>query len=54
MRRAGGFSTEDKLLRLYMNMSPEYKVYVRLDDITDVAGERDQGHCQPNRSSHSI
>jgi len=37
MRRAGGFSQEDQIDRLYENMSPEYKLYVRLDDISSLS-----------------
>lgn len=37
MRRAGGFSTEDKLERLYENMSPEYKLYVRRRDVRSIS-----------------
>lgn len=36
MRRAGGFTAEDRLEKLYDNMSPAYKLYVRLDDLTSV------------------
>jgi len=37
MRRAGGFSQEDQIDRLYENMHPEYKLYVRLDDISSLS-----------------
>ncbi|XP_024879264.1 uncharacterized protein LOC112459414 [Temnothorax curvispinosus] len=36
MRRAGGYSADDQLERLYDNMSPGYKYYIRLDDITSL------------------
>jgi len=36
MRRAGGFTTEAQIEQLYDNMNPEYKLYIRLDDITDL------------------
>jgi len=36
MRRAGGFTTEAQIEQLYDNMSPEYKLYIRLDDVTDL------------------
>ncbi|KMQ84833.1 hypothetical protein RF55_17040 [Lasius niger] len=37
MRRSGGFSRDEQVDRLYENMSPEYKFYVRYDDATSVA-----------------
>jgi len=37
MRRAGGFSQEEQIDRLYENMHPEYKLYVRLDDISNLS-----------------
>lgn len=36
MRRAGGYSKEDRLERLYENMHDEYKMYVDYDDIRDL------------------
>jgi len=30
MRRAGGFSQEDQIDRLYENMHPEYKLYASM------------------------
>lgn len=36
MRRAGGFSTDDKVDRLYENLRAEYKLYIRFEEITDV------------------
>jgi len=36
MRRAWGFSREAQLKRLYENMHPEYKLYIRLDDVTSL------------------
>ncbi|KMQ85100.1 hypothetical protein RF55_16555 [Lasius niger] len=37
MRRAGGFTRSKQLDRLYENMHPDYKVYVRYDEATSVA-----------------
>ena len=37
MRRAGGFSPAEQLERIYDNMHPEYKIYVRIDDVHNVA-----------------
>ena len=37
MRRAGGFPRPEQLERIYDNMNPEYKVYVRIDDICSIA-----------------
>jgi len=36
MRGAGGYSQEDQIDRLYENMHPEYKLYIRLDDISSL------------------
>jgi len=36
MRRAGGFTTEAQIEQLYDNMNPEYKLYTRLEDVTDL------------------
>jgi len=36
MHRAGDFSQEDLIDRLYENMHPEYKLYVRLDDVSSL------------------
>jgi len=33
MRRAGGISEQEQLERLYCNMGPEYKMYIRFDDV---------------------
>ncbi|EFN73159.1 hypothetical protein EAG_10222, partial [Camponotus floridanus] len=37
MRRAGGFSREEQLDVVYENMHPEYKAYVRVDDVRSLA-----------------
>jgi len=37
MRRAGGFSREEQLDLIYENMHPEYKAYVRVDDVRSIA-----------------
>jgi len=37
MRRAGGFSRAEQLETLYDNMHPEYKTYVRVDDVRELA-----------------
>lgn len=37
MRQAGGFSRAEQLEILYDNMYPEYKTYVRVDDVRDLA-----------------
>ncbi|KMQ92284.1 hypothetical protein RF55_7755 [Lasius niger] len=37
MRRAGGFIRSEQLDRLYENMHPDYKIYVRYDEATSVA-----------------
>lgn len=37
MRRAGGFSPEEQLEQIYEHMNPEYKVYVRVDDVISIA-----------------
>lgn len=37
MRRAGGFIRDEQIERLYDNMHPEYKIYVRYDEATSVA-----------------
>jgi len=36
MRQTGGFTTEAQIEQLYDNMNPEHKLYIRLDDITDL------------------
>lgn len=33
MRRAGGFRAENRLLQVYDNLQPDYKLYVRFDDL---------------------
>lgn len=38
MRRRGGFTVHDKLDRIYMNMHPNYKLYVRRRDFKNLAG----------------
>ena len=42
MRRAGKFSPEEQLDRLYENMNPEYKLYIRLDDLTSLSDLSDR------------
>ena len=37
MRRAGGYSTRDKLEQLYENADPELQLYVQLEDVRSVA-----------------
>jgi len=37
MRRAGGFSRTEQLETLYDNMHPDYKTYVRIDDVPSIA-----------------
>ncbi|KMQ85218.1 reverse ribonuclease integrase, partial [Lasius niger] len=37
MRRAGGFTRGEQLDRLYDNMNPEYKLYVRYDEAASLA-----------------
>jgi len=37
MRRAGNYSRDEQLDRVYENMHPEYKIYVRYDDATSLA-----------------
>src|SRR5580765_698490 len=37
MRRAGGFTRGEQLDRLYDNMNPEYKLYVRYDEAASIA-----------------
>lgn len=37
MRRAGGFSREEQLELIYDNMHPEYKTYVRVDEVHSIA-----------------
>lgn len=37
MRRAGGYTANDRLLRIHDNMHPDYKLYVRLDDLNGIA-----------------
>ncbi|KMQ88438.1 reverse ribonuclease integrase, partial [Lasius niger] len=37
MRRAGNYSRDEQLDRVYENMHPEYKIYVRYDDATNLA-----------------
>lgn len=37
IRRAGGFSADDKIERLYENLRMEYKMYVRSEEITDIS-----------------
>jgi len=36
MRRAGGFSSAEQLKRIYDNMHPDYKLYVRISDIGSI------------------
>jgi len=36
MRRAGGFSREEQIECLYENMHPEYKLYIRFNDVTSL------------------
>lgn len=37
MRRAGNFSPDEKIDRLYENLRAEYKLYVRLDEINEMS-----------------
>jgi len=39
MRRAGEFSCEEQINRLYKNIYSEYKLYIRLDEVTSL-GDR--------------
>ena len=36
MRRAGGFTYEEQLDRIYENMHPDYKLYIRISDVTSI------------------
>lgn len=36
MRRAGGFPADEQVERLYENMSPDYKIYIRRGDVRTV------------------
>jgi len=37
MRRVGGFSRTEQLETLYDNMHPDYKTYVRIDEVQSIA-----------------
>ncbi|KMQ83460.1 hypothetical protein RF55_19996, partial [Lasius niger] len=37
MRRAGGFTRDEQIERVYENMQPEYKIYVRYDEAASLA-----------------
>lgn len=37
IRRAGGFSADDKVDRIYENLRVEYKMYIRSEDIADIS-----------------
>ncbi|KMQ86825.1 reverse ribonuclease integrase [Lasius niger] len=56
MRRAGGFNREEQVDRLYENMSPDYKMYVRYDDATSIselqARAADFEHIEKQRRDH--
>lgn len=42
MRRMGGYTTTDKLLQLYENLDPDYKLYVRKETLTYLTDLRNQ------------
>jgi len=37
MRRAGGYSDQDRVEQLYENMSPDYQLYIRPNEATSIA-----------------
>jgi len=37
MRRAGGYSDQDRIEQLYENMSPDYQLYIRPNEATSIA-----------------
>ncbi|KMQ83140.1 hypothetical protein RF55_20807 [Lasius niger] len=56
MRRSGGFNRDEQVDRLYENMSPEYKFYVRYDDATSVteqARAADYEEIEAQRREHA-
>lgn len=36
MRRAGGFNRNQRLSRIYANIRPEYKIYVKRQDVQNL------------------
>ncbi|KMQ88475.1 hypothetical protein RF55_12034 [Lasius niger] len=57
MRRSGGFNRDKQVDRLYENMSPDYKFYVRYDDVTNVtelqARAADYEEIEAQRREHA-